>query len=127
MTQLDISKNYNGKLFCDHFSHLILFTPEYQEDMEVQITQRSVIWGVGVIVRVINFPFSHLKDSLSYIVMGKPSQYLAAELNKQYNYGKTIEPNETLMHLVIGWKERNMEVQGPLLSDWWQSKNQILN
>jgi len=120
MTQLDIYHNYNGKLFCDFFSFVTIYTPMYYEGQEVELIHRSSNMGTANVVRIMTFPFYDLKDSVSYLHMGKPAQYLAAALNKQHNYGNTIERNEKVMHMIIGWAERNMEVQNDLMKEWWQ-------
>lgn len=123
MVQLDIYHNYNGKLFCDYFSFLTIYTPMYFENQEVEVIHRGINMGVANIVSIKVFPFHELRDSVSYLNMGKAAQYQAAALNKQHNYGNTIERNESIMHLIVGYAKRNMEAQNDLMKDWWATHN----
>lgn len=124
MTTLDIRDNFNGKLFCDHFSHVAMYDPAIVIDREMQLTHRSMDMGVIKVKCMRTFPFSRLSDMVSFLNTGRAVQYQASLLNREANGGKTLAPDTPVMHIVVGYVQRNAEVQEPLIKDWWDTQKE---
>lgn len=122
MTSIDIHENYNGKLFCDCFSHITVFDPEIELEDEIKLFHRGVEMGIVKVVAVKTFPFRKLRDVDSFLDCGKPIGKLGLILRNRYNKGDWDE-NQELYTLVLQYTERNMEAQGALITEWWQTKN----
>lgn len=126
MTTIDIIQNFNGKLFADIFSHVTLFSQEFKDawsaDEDVKIITRSTDWGMAKILHLSKFPFRDLKNSVSYLNIGRSAVAQAFELNRMHNQGRTLPPDTMLCHLVLGFTERNMENQNILIKAWWEAK-----
>lgn len=122
MITIDIYRNYNGKLFCDNFSHVTIYSPELNPGDEVKITHRGLEMGIATVEALSHLPFSRINDALSFVNMGKSSQYQAAELNRMHNGGQTLAADAMISHIVFGYTERNIENQTQLIKEWWDSK-----
>lgn len=123
METIEINHNDNGRIFSDHFSIII---PRKEMHVEVteeyQIKLQGIPMGTVIVEAIKEFPFARLNDVVSFLVIGKPLQYLAERLNRQYNHGRTIEPAAAMLHIVVGYRQRNIENQSPFMEEWWQQK-----
>lgn len=116
LPQIEFSRNDNCKLFLEFFSCIRphdaeLFTPGNQ--VEVMLKGESL--GIAEVVVVKSFRFIDLNDMVSYLDNGRPVQYMAAAIKKQY----AAENSTMLDHVVLHYTQRNLETQGKLLMDWW--------
>jgi hypothetical protein len=116
----NFSSNYGGRLFGDTFSDVRdNNTEKFYVGATHEIVLKGKNIGIAEIVSVRKFYFKDIRDTLSYLITGQPSYYLAGMLNRFYNQGKPLEPTEVLLHVVYKWKKRNLEMQQFLLNEWW--------
>lgn len=130
MNTLDINETPSGflnftigKIIPDCFSHLDINDQSIGEDNELKLCLNGSELGIVKVVAKRRFPLRDLSDMVAYLNSGKSHLALCHRLNSRYNGGNTLENSTQIMHLALQWVERNMQAQGPLLHDWWQSKN----
>lgn len=116
LPQIEFTRNDNCKLFLEYFSCIrpndaALFA--HGNQVEVMLKGESL--GIAEVVAVKVFRFIDLNDIVSYLDNGRPVQYMAAAIKKQYG----AENNTELAHVVLHYIQRNLETQGKLLMDWW--------
>lgn len=128
MITIDIQNNYGGKLFCDSFVHVTLYSQEFKQafhnETEIKIMTRSTVWGTARILALSKFYFRDLQNSVAYLNIGRSAVAQADALNKMYNQGKTLPPDTLLCTLVLGYNQRNIENQNILIKDFWETKQQ---
>lgn len=122
MNRIEIYHNYNGKMFCDTFSHLEPLNPEIQLGEEYELWYRSLRLGTVEVRALRNVLFSRITPVLSMLYCGQPLHFLSTMLNRQYNQGATHAPDAIFIHAVLGWTYRSIEIQSDLLKEWWDSK-----
>ncbi|MBA3706568.1 MAG: hypothetical protein H0W84_11930 [Bacteroidetes bacterium] len=123
MLQLDFTKNWNGKLFLDHFSDIRLHSQAFAVGVEMEVMVKSISFGLVKIEAVRQFPFSRLSDVVAYANIGKPAYYQADLLNRFYGGGQPLRPDQMLTHLVCAYIQRNILNQASLLEEWWKEKS----
>lgn len=121
MSDILIRSNYGGRLFQDTFSQVFLEDDELFVPGKLhQISLASNELGTAEVMAVRKFNYRDIRDSISYLITGQPSYYLAGQLCKEYNSGKVL-PNDTiLVHVVYQWRHRNHEIQQYFLQEWWK-------
>lgn len=123
METLNIRNNYNGKIFCDNFSELLIASPQYIVGYQMQLMQKNTEMGIVQIEAVRLFPFARVSDVVSFLNCGKPAAAQAEILNRQYAGPQNkLAPDTIIAHVVFSYIERNIQNHGLLLQDWWESK-----
>lgn len=122
MLSIDFTSNPNGKLFCDIFSDIRLFSASFEPSTECEISLSGQLMGFATIVKAEKISFCHISDSFALINCGKPAPYQASLLNRYYNAGKML-PAETIFQIIsFRWIQRIAEVQNILIKEWWENQ-----
>lgn len=117
MFKTEFSSNPNGKLFMDHFNDVRLYNPDkHFIGAEHEIWMRNYMLGIGEVAAIITFKFQNIRDLLAFTIYGKPANYMAAMLKKFY---PDTEMDTVFAHMVFHYKKRNLNMQQPLMKDWW--------
>ena len=123
---LILTRNYNGKLFNDNFSHVALADPEmFSVGTELDLLFMHRNMGKVKVVAAKPFLFKYITDVLSYLDCGQPAHYLAQLVRIEaesdiHNKIKVSDMTE-LVHVVFQYTERNVEMHGYLLNQFYQN------
>lgn len=118
MQSVNYSSNPFGRLFLEHFNDVRLRDDsKYFIGNQLEVKLKDKLIGAAEIVAIRHFPFTHIRDVFSFMICGKPSQYLAS-LIKKYYPGENITADTQLTHVVFHWIKRDFDIQGKLLYEW---------
>lgn len=116
MMTFNFRNNFNGKLFNDVFGELMI--DDIRIGDEVSITYQNQELGIAEIVEIKTFPFSGLKNRVSFLNCGEYMPTQAAILNRYYNQGKTLPQNQEIKHVIFKYTKRNLPNLETKISEW---------
>ena len=125
MQQLKYTDNQNGKLFADCWGDIRLSDPhKFWAGNMVEVHLRKYFLGTAEVIGYKEFCFKRLTDTMSHLNSGKSTAQQGRLLRFYYQNAAPITDDTILMHIVLKWKKRNMEVQAQLMADWWRGKEE---
>lgn len=117
MLTYNFNNNHNGKLFNDVFGEIMLRN-EINIGDEFSIVLKGLEMGTARVEEIRFFPFSRLSNAASLINCGQPTPYQAAMLNRYYNQGKLLPPDQQIAHVIFRYTKRNIENLELKLTEW---------
>ena len=125
-SQINFTKNHNGKLFCDVFGDICIKDADYQEGVEYEILLNGQSLGTAYLYCIRNFPALRLTEAASQLNSGNSPAELRASLSRQ-KFGHMQMPDDVMLsHLIFRYNERNFQTQSTILKNWWADKSNTL-
>ena len=125
MHQLKYTENHNGKLFADCWGDIrVSDIGKFYAGNVVEVYLRKYYLGTAEVIGNKEFCLKRLTDTMTHLNSGKSTRQQVRLLSFYYQNAAPLTDDTIMMHIVLKWKTRNMEVQSNLMEDWWRSKQE---
>ena len=124
-----IENTGTGIVLSDIFSTVQPFDPDrFKPGTILNAALKNKDLGVVEVVSVRSFFYKDIRDSLAYLVVGKPAAYLAQILTNKYaEPNKKLDELKMFYHIVLKYKSRNLEVHQSIWEDFWNERTNKLS
>lgn len=77
--------------------------------------------GTAKILSFVCFHHENINDTISLLSFNKPASIVKTMLSRFYS---PVTEKTVFVFLVMEWQTRNIELQEPLLQEWWTSQRE---
>jgi hypothetical protein len=119
--QLIILKENPTRLLGDYFPEIMIDNREIlDQEAQFEIVYKNKVIGRAVLHYRIPYPSSSLRESQTYLVYNKPTNWLHLTLSNQLKEG-TYNSSTRLVYCLFRWIERDLLVFEDLFKQSWET------